>query len=117
MRFSGGGNIAVKTPAHLFDQMIAFYRDALGLAVEQRRDDSWAFRFGALKLWVDRVAALSQPEVWLEVQATDDASAAAADLKAHGVTRCDDVEALPDGFAGFWIAAPGGVVHLVTAGD
>ncbi len=30
-QFSGGANIAIKCPAHTYEQTIAFYRDTLGL--------------------------------------------------------------------------------------
>ena len=30
-QFSGGANIAIKCPSHTYEQMLAFYRDTLGL--------------------------------------------------------------------------------------
>jgi hypothetical protein len=56
---------------------------------------------------------MSQPELWLEVE-TDDSRTAARHLKAQDVVRCDDIEVLPDGFDGFWVSAPGGIIHLVA---
>jgi len=29
--------------------------------------------------------------------------------------RCNEIEPLPEGFRGFWIADPAGIVHLVAA--
>lgn len=110
--FAGGRNIALKVPAHLFEATVAFYRDTLRLPVLGDEDGSPIFAFGPVRLWVDRVPRLSQPELWLEVVA-DDMPAAQRHLEDQGVTRCDEVEPLPKGFPGFWIAGPGGIVHLV----
>lgn len=112
-RFGAGGNIAVKMPPGEFERLVAFYRDTVGLEVQDTSEDWVRFAFGAMRLWVDRVPGLSQGEVWLEL-ATDDASGAAAWLGAHGVARRDEIEALPDGLDGFWVAAPGGMIHLVA---
>lgn len=60
---------------------------------------------------------MSQAELWLEIVA-DDAAEAAHDLaKAAGVTRCDEIEPLPEGGSSFWITSPAAVVHLVGPGD
>ena len=64
-------------------------------------------------LWVDRVEHLTQAEVWLELQAGN-LAAASEHLKKHAVTRCDEIEPLPDGLHAFWIKNPASVVHLVT---
>jgi hypothetical protein len=73
---------------------------------------SITFRFSANSLWIDRLPAMSHAELWLEV-VTDDTAAAARHLADGKVVRCDEVEPLPDGFDGFWVAAPAGIVHLV----
>jgi hypothetical protein len=70
------------------------------------------FEFGANRLWLDRVPALSQAELWLELQ-VNDTRKAAHHLESAGVVRCDEVEALPAGFDGFWVSSPAAVVHLV----
>ncbi|NBC33407.1 MAG: hypothetical protein GVY13_12095 [Alphaproteobacteria bacterium] len=114
-RFEGGPNLALKTPAHLHEPMVAFYRDILKLPVIAE-SPSPVFAFGTQKLWIDRVAGLSQRELWLEVRTADQREAADY-LEACGVMRCDEVEALPEGFSGFWVAAPGGIVHLVCGAD
>ncbi|MGD9900675.1 MAG: hypothetical protein AB7T22_16240 [Calditrichaceae bacterium] len=55
---------------------------------------------------------LQQAEVWLEIR-TDDVKTAAGYLKSHNVQRRDEVETLPEGFDGFWISNPAGIIHLV----
>lgn len=111
--FGPGRNIALKVPAHEYEALVGFYRDTLGLPLLERRADTTVFAFGAMRLWVDRMPALAQAEIWLEVTATD-ADAAAGLLAERGVVRADQLEPLPDGFAGFWVIAPGGLVHLVS---
>lgn len=116
-RFAAGNNSAVKMPPGDFERLVAFYRDTIGLKVQETGKDgeiAWVrFAFGSMQLWVDRVPALSQGEVWLEL-ATDDTPGAAAWLGAHGVAGRDEIEALPEGLEGFWVAAPGGMIHLVA---
>lgn len=114
--FRGGGNIAVKTPPHEFEALCGFYAKTLGLEQIGESDNSRSFAFGTMRLWVDCVPGLSQAEIWLEVEC-DDAEAAARYLDEHGIARRDEIESLPEGFRGFWIAAPGNLIHLVTAGD
>ncbi|MFN7171864.1 MAG: hypothetical protein ACK4P3_03640 [Fimbriimonadaceae bacterium] len=111
-QFRGGRNIALKIPPHQFEQSLAFYRDVLRLAPWPEEGDGPSFVFGECRLWLDKCPGLSQAEVWLEV-VTDDLDGASAALEAAGVTRCDEIEPLPDGFAAFWIASPCQVVHLV----
>jgi catechol 2,3-dioxygenase-like lactoylglutathione lyase family enzyme len=116
--FSGGKNIAMKVPPHLWEAAVAFYRDVLGLRIiEHAPADSatptLVFEFGANHLWVDRVNGLSQAEIWLEVE-TDDVVAAAAYLKAAGIPRRDEIEPLGEDFPGFWISSPASIIHLVV---
>ncbi len=111
--FSAGKNIALKVPPHQFDATVAFYRDVLGLKPVDEFEPAVVFEFGANRLWIDRTPALSQAELWLEIE-TRDAKRAAAYLDAQGVTRCDAIEALPEGFDGLWIMNPAGIVHLVN---
>jgi catechol 2,3-dioxygenase-like lactoylglutathione lyase family enzyme len=113
LAFRGGRTIALKVPPHQFDGTVAFYRDVLGLEHLTTHDQSEAFRFGNCSLWIDLSPRLSQAELWLELQA-DDTAAATAHLAQHGVTPCDEVERLPEGFDGVWIANPAGLVHLVA---
>lgn len=111
-RITGGRNIALKVPPHLYDETIRFYRDVLGLAVIERLAPSVVFEFGANQLWIDPVDGLSQAELWLEIN-TDDVSSAASHLKAAGIVRRDEIEPLPQGFDGFWISSPASIIHLV----
>lgn len=114
--FRPGRNIAMKLPERCYAETLAFYRDTLRLPVLEVRADGAVIDFGGVRLHLDRLPRQSQPDVWLEVEA-DDLDAADAALREAGVTRCDEVEPLPDGFAGFWIASPAGVVHLVSDGS
>jgi catechol 2,3-dioxygenase-like lactoylglutathione lyase family enzyme len=114
-RFKPGRNIAMKIPPHEFERTVAFYRDILGLRQLKRQGPSLAFEFGGKTLWLDKVDALSQAELWLEVVA-DDVQAASAYFAAQGIARRDEIETLPEGFNGFWIANPAGIIHLVAGG-
>ena len=104
-------------PAHEYDRTVAFYRDVLALVMIEGDLESATvstrFAFGDKVLWIDRVETLSQSETWLEVT-TDDLDAAARYFDKHNIVRRDEVEQLPDGFQGFWIASPCNVIHLVT---
>lgn len=118
-RFEPGRNVAIKVPAHEYEQTVAFYRDVLGLPLEPgdapSSTESVRLRFGDKLLWIDRVPSLSQAEIWLEIVA-DDIDAASRYLEEHGCARRDEIEPLPVGFQGFWIASPANIIHLVTAG-
>jgi hypothetical protein len=74
------------------------------------------FEFGANQLWIDRVPGLSQAEIWLEL-ATPDIAAAAKHLEAANVVRQDEIEPLPEDFAGFWISNPACIIHMVALPD
>lgn len=113
LTFCGGPNIAMKIPTGIFNDTLAFYRDVLRLPPASEELRSHVFRFGSSLLWLDPVEGLEVTEVWLEI-ATSDTAKAAAHLARRGVERCDGVEALPDGFDGFWIKTPASVIHLVT---
>jgi catechol 2,3-dioxygenase-like lactoylglutathione lyase family enzyme len=107
--FSGGRNLAMKVPSHLFEATVRFYRDVAGLPLAEHLAPSVVFQFGANRLWIDPVDGMSQAEIWLELN-TDDVTAAASDLRAAGVVRRDEIEALPEGF---WISSPASIIHLV----
>lgn len=113
--FTPGRNIAMKVPSHMFEAMVAFYGEILALPTT-RDGSSVKVAFGACTLWLDNVPAMTQPELWLELTVPDTA-AAARHLAQSGVPRCDEVEKLPAGFDGLWIAAPGGMIHLIKAQD
>jgi predicted enzyme related to lactoylglutathione lyase len=115
--FTPGSNIAMKVPAHEYEKTVAFYREVLGLQMIDgdavSATPTTRFAFGDKVLWIDRVETLSQSETWLEVIA-DDLEAAASYLADHGIARRDEIEPLPAGFEGFWIASPCNAIHLVT---
>ena len=114
-RFSGGKNIAMKVPPHQYDQTVAFYRDTLQLEeIGGPSGNAVGFKFGANNLWIDRVAAMSQAELWLEI-VTDNTHEAARVLEAAGVARCDEIEDLGENFDGYWISSPASIIHLVDS--
>ena len=114
--FTAGKNIAMKVPPHLYETTIQFYRDVLGLKEITQHAPSVGFEFGSNNLWIDRVAGISQAEIWLEV-VTNDLDTASALLAEAGVVRCDDIEPLPEGFQGFWVSSPASIIHLVCKDD
>ena len=116
MNFTGGTNIAMKVPTHQWEDTVAFYRDVIGLRQLDQHLPHVVFQYGPNQLWIDRVDALSQAEIWLELVASHLADAQAA-LACAGVARRDEVEALPPGFEGFWITNSAGIIHLVAARD
>lgn len=112
--YSPGFNIAMKVPPSAFDSTVNFYANVVGLRVKETPStDSVVFDFGEKNLWIDRVECLTSPEVWLDIR-TRDMEAARDHLASHQITRCDDVEELPEGMKAFWIRNPAGVVHLVS---
>ncbi len=109
----------MKVPPHLWEATVQFYRDVVGLKViehEATVPPSVGFEFGANQLWVDRVDALSQAEVWLELTSSD-VQGAAEHLKAAGIVRRDEIEPLPADFEGFWIQNPASIIHIVAKPD
>lgn len=103
-----GRNIAIKVPLHRWEEMVAFYRDRLGLAVTREGEGSYGFAWGPMTLWLDRVPHQSQVDVWLEVFSDDPAAA----LAGLGSPRRDELEPL-GGTVGHWTSDPAGVVLLV----
>ena len=111
-KFAGGRNIAMKVPPHLYQETIRFYRHTLGLKEIEEQSPSVVFEFGRNNLWIDCAPGLSQAEIWLET-VTNDIPSAAEHLKAAGVTRCDEIEPLPEGLEAFWVTSPASIIHLV----
>ena len=70
-QFSGGANIAIKCPAHTYEQTVAFYRDTLALPLIEEESDGCIFQFGPNRLWIDKVPNLSHPDIWLELETND----------------------------------------------
>jgi uncharacterized protein (TIGR02246 family) len=114
-RFAGGSDIAIKVPRYRFEAMVAFYRDVVGLPSLGREGDSESFRFGSIRLWLDRVDHQSQTDVWLSLF-TDDPDGAFAWLQAQGVPAREEVEPLGD-FPGHWVSDPAGVILIVRGPD
>lgn len=116
--FTAGNNIALKVPPHQYDATVVFYRDVLGLRLIEELAPAIVVEFGGNRLWIDRTPALSQAELWLEIRTPDIASAATyLDARGQGAARCDAIEHLPEGFDGFWISNPAGIIHLVNGED
>ncbi len=116
--FRPGKNIAIKVPPYQFVEIVQFYRDVIGLGEIQISSadslyPSAVFDYGDKRLWIDSVDTVSQAEIWLELE-TDDPGGAAAYLDQQGIQRRDEIEPLPDGFTGFWVQNPAGIIHLIT---
>ena len=120
VKFAAGSNIAMKVPSHEYEETVSFYRDTLGFEVlgpnPPGEVEATCFRFGAAKLWIDRIPGLSQAEIWLQVE-TDDIEAAADYLEERACPRRDEIEPLPASMNGFWISNPANVIHLVVRED
>ena len=116
-KFTPGKNIAMKVPSHEFDRTVAFYRDVLGFEeadiLSSDGMESNVFKFGDKNLWIDKVAGISQAELWLEV-VTEDIEMASEYFRKNNCTRRDEIEPLPEGFKGFWISNPANIIHLIT---
>lgn len=115
-RFIPGNNIAIKVPTHEYEDTVVFYRDILGFeqtdTAPPDNTESTTFRFGDKILWIDRIAGISQAEIWLEVL-TDDMDKASDYLNIKQCNRRDEIEPLPEGLKGFWISSPSNIIHLI----
>ena len=115
--FTPGNNIAMKVPLHEYEKTVSFYRDILGLeqddSVSPDSFESIAFKFGDKKLWIDKVEGISQAEIWLEV-ITDNLETADKYFEENKCVRRDEIEPLPEGIKGFWIANPANIIHLIA---
>jgi extradiol dioxygenase family protein len=103
-----GKNIAIKVPLHRWIETVSFYRDRVGLKEKTSSQDTVAFEFGGMTLWIDRVPHQSQTDVWLELFSDDPSNA----LEHLGAPRRDELEPL-DGVEGHWTSDPSGVILLV----
>ncbi len=116
-KFTSGKNIAMKVPVHEFDRTVVFYRDILGFeevnASSPDDIEGVTFKFGDKNLWIDKIAGLSQAEIWLEI-VTDDIEMASQYFKKSNCIRRDEIEPLPEGFKGLWLANPANIIHLVN---
>lgn len=116
LEFEPGQNIAMKIPAHEYEDTVRFYRQVLRFKeiTGSGAHDTPKFEFGDKVLWLDRMAGLSQSEIWLEV-ITNNIDEAAEYLKEQGCHRRDEIEPLPDGFKAFWVSSPSNIIHLVSS--
>lgn len=116
VEFQPGRNIAMKIPAHEYQDTVRFYREVLGLKEIplDSVDDTPRFEFGDKVLWLDKMPGLSQAEIWLEI-ITSDIEQASVHLEEQGCYRRDEIEPLPDGFKAFWISSPSNIIHLVSS--
>lgn len=103
-----GKNIAIKVPCHKWSDTVAFYRDRAGLNVIKQLENSIAFAFGGMTLWIDKVETQSQVDIWLELF-TDDPDKALERLESP---KRDELERL-DQANGHWTSDPAGVVLLL----
>lgn len=116
-KFKPGKNIAMKVPAHEYEKTVSFYRDIL--CFEEIKEESvdiiesTTFKFGDKFLWIDKVATLSQAEIWLEV-ITDNIVEASKYFIEKKCVRRDEIEPLPEGFKGFWISSTANIIHLIS---
>jgi len=116
-RFSPGKNIALKSPVHEYASVIRFYNEILSLEQLDNHSadpfESVCFAFGDKLLWVDKIAGISQSEVWLEIIASD-LEAAQDYLRQEGCHIRNEIESLPATVQGFWLSSPSNIIHLVT---
>lgn len=108
----GGIDIAIKVPPHQYQQTLNFYRNVIGLEEITDKPPATGFVLGPNRLWIDEAPGMSQAEIWLELF-TSDFQLAEKHVAENGVTRCDTVEPLPDGFKGGWIMSPCNIVHML----
>ena len=114
--FAGGDTMILKCPSHKYESTVAFYRDILGLAVEQREGLrealSCAFEWGnGMHLIVVRTDKLTHPSIWLTVDTSDHTEGRSV-IEAAGVLRTD-VEELPATIPGFFTSPPSDMLHIV----
>ncbi|TLM76877.1 VOC family protein [Microbulbifer harenosus] len=116
LEFQPGKNIALKIPAHEYQNTVRFYRDVLRLTelTPDGPDETPRFEFGGKVLWLDCMPGLSQSEIWLEI-VTSDIDKASEYFKEQGCHRRDEIEPLPEGFRAFWISSPSNIIHLVSS--
>jgi predicted enzyme related to lactoylglutathione lyase len=120
---SGGVNIAMKIPKADYEATLAFYRDILGLDLQEVADTgaptvsrAFTVSFGPNTLWLDCVDSFSRTDIWLELRA-DDVEAATERLTRAGFTPVDEIEQHDDvGVRSHWIRDPAGTIHHLVQG-
>lgn len=118
-KFEEGINIAIKIPKNKYEKTVAFYRDILKLAVEEKPitnptvSRTHEVKFGHNVIWLDCVDNYTHSETWLQLTVPD-VEEATEYLKSNGVETCDEIEELPEGM--HWITDPAGTVFNVQKG-
>lgn len=113
LKFDAGINIAIKIPKSKYEQTVAFYRDILKLAVEEKPIDNptvsrtHQVMFGHNVIWLDCVDNYTHSETWLQLTVPNVAEATTY-LLSKGVETCDELEELPENM--HWIQDPAGTV-------
>ena len=116
--FGGGANIALKIPKAFFLDTIAFYKDVLGLDVQEHtpwsdsKQASYFCQFGPITIWFDQVDAFSKCDTWLEISA-DNMDSALKHFSENNVPVRNELEVLPKDMKGCWISDPAGNILLV----
>lgn len=119
-KFEAGINIAIKIPKNKYEKTVAFYRDILKLAIEEKPitnptvSRTHEVKFGHNVIWLDCVDNYTHSETWLQLTVPD-VEEATVYLKSNGVETCDEIEELPEGM--HWITDPAGTVFNVQKGD
>jgi catechol 2,3-dioxygenase-like lactoylglutathione lyase family enzyme len=120
IRFSGGPNIAIKIPKAKYETTVSFYRNVLGMDVEERPithptiSRTHRMKFGSNVLWLDCVDNYSRSETWLELN-VGNIPKATAFLQNQGISPCDELEEIPENM--HWITDPAGNVFLLTSNE
>lgn len=113
-RFEAGINIAIKIPKSKYESTIAFYRDILKLAVEEKPISNPTVSrtheviFGGNVIWLDCVDNYTHSETWLQLTVPN-IEEATSYLESQGVQTCDEIEELPKNM--HWIQDPAGTVY------
>ena len=116
INFKGGLNMAMKISPTDYEQTVTFYRDILLFDLEEIPIThptvlrTHRLHFGPNILWLDCVADVAQPQIWLELH-TEDVERATAYLKTNDVATCDEIEEISPSM--HWIKDPSGNVLLV----
>lgn len=116
-KFAGGVNIAIKIPKRKYETTVAFYKDVLGLEVEEKPiqnptvSRTHQVKFGPNTVWLDCVDNYTHQEVWLELK-TPDVEKATEYLSSKGIGTCDEIEKIPEDM--HWITDPAGTVFILS---
>lgn len=113
IQFEAGINIAIKIPKSKYEKTVAFYRDILKLAVEEKPithptvSRTHEVKFGSNIIWLDCVDNYTHSETWLQLTVPSVVEAIHY-LESNGVETCDEIEELPENM--HWITDPAGTV-------